>query len=425
MKRSRFITALACVAAQFAFSGCGEQTRDDLSTSPDDGLERLLELGPAMVESAPVRRKVLEESLVDRTNGYSQLRLNKYGLGDQGWDALPERNFEIRSTTLDDIGAFVYEPFRLSDGEFSPVFDRTEFEWTDEHLRELGERVFHRYPLSTDRTLASAFESNETADDLGLWRTDDGRLGGFVRARLPDGRETFASTCASCHASVVDGALIDGRTNSAIDRGAMIRRFHGGSGSEWGPGRVDVTPDGETNPTAITDLRPIRHQNRLHWAATLYNSPEALAVRVETLMVTSARESMRPPREVAIAVAYYLWSLGDDVSQPNESSRGAALFERNCSTCHNADGTTQQPLDLEAIGTDPLVGLSPMRGTGQYRIPSLYRVGDRSQFLHHGEVDSLEELFSPQRTTEVAGHPYGTDLSSEDRKALIDYLETL
>ena len=100
-----------------------------------------------------MRRAALVDSLVDPSNGYSRLRLGEYGLGDRGWDALPERNFAVRPTTTADIGRFVGDPFARSDGAFAPVFDRESFTWTHDALLELGRRAFHEYPLSLDPVL--------------------------------------------------------------------------------------------------------------------------------------------------------------------------------------------------------------------------------------------------------------------------------
>ncbi len=37
----------------------------------------------------------------------------------------------------------------------------------------------------------------------------------------------------------------------------------------------------------------------------------SLAIRLETLIIVSNGEALRPPREVALALATYVWSLGD------------------------------------------------------------------------------------------------------------------
>ncbi len=382
-----------------------------------DSLERFVEIGPAFLADVQVRRDALEASLVAPSNGYAQLRLANYGVAGR-WDALPVRNFAVRAVTTSDIGQFRALPYRPTAGEFAPVFT-DQLQWTHESLMELGRHAFHNYPLELSNRFSAPLEDDDAVDEFGLWRDGD-RIGGIVRAKLPDGSETFATTCATCHASVLDGELVDGRANAAVDHSAMSRRLGGLQGSDWGRGAVDVTSDGVDNPVAITDLRAIRHQKRLHWAATLHNSPEALVVRVETLMITSANEAMRPPREVAIALAYYLWSLGDEPVAPIATA-GSQVFNRECASCHG----TQDAVPLAMVGTDLAAGMSTTRGTGTWRVPSLVDVGTRSQFLHQGTIKSLDALFDPARLDETPGHVFGTNLRADDRAALLGYLRTL
>src|SRR5262249_22274886 len=52
----------------------------------------MLEEARLYLESAPFRRRVLEESLVNHENTYSKHRLGNYGLVTRGWDRLPEWN---------------------------------------------------------------------------------------------------------------------------------------------------------------------------------------------------------------------------------------------------------------------------------------------------------------------------------------------
>ena len=172
---------------------------------------------------------------------------------------------------------------------------------------------------------------------------------------------------------------------------------------------------------AITDLRPIRHQHNLHHAATLLNEPVALAVRIETLMITSQNQSVRPPRKIAAALAVYLLSLAPE--RPLPGGAGAAVFARTCATCHHGDGASGAPVGLAAIGTDPRVGSSPDRWTGFYRVPSLRMVGDRRRMFASGAIEDLDALLSPDRT--AAGHRYGLDLTAEDRADLLGYLRQL
>ncbi len=406
-------------------------------------LARFLDAGPRFVRSRSFRRRALERSLVNPANGYSQLRLANYARGQakggradsspankHGWDALPLWNPPVRPVTTADFGRFDSAPFATSDATFAPVFD-AEVPWTAQDMLRLGRRAFENYPLEVDPALVAGQQSRARADEVGLWVDRRGRVGGLVRVRLPDGSESTAVTCATCH-SAPDAArqLVYGRTNTRLARDEITSLYVGGpAASDWGRGQVDVTPDGVDNPTAITDLRAVRHQSYLHWAATLRNSPLALAVRLETLMITSLHQRRRPPRQIAVALAYYVWSLGEDGrGSPHlgtAAKRGQALFDAQCARCHHADGTSAGTASLAEIGTDPRVAESPMRTTGRWRIPSLWRVSQRGQFLHDGSVTSLADLLDPARLHTTPGHAFGTRLSSAERRDLVAYLDTL
>jgi hypothetical protein len=93
------------------------------------------------------------------------------------------------------------------------------------------------------------------------------------------------------------------------------------------------------------------------------------------------------------------------------------------------------------VGTDPNLTMRTRRGTGYYKVPSIRGVWYRSMFGHNGWCATLEDWFDPNRvrgdyvptgfrpygaeTFAVKGHVFGLDLSAEDRKALIAFLETL
>lgn len=261
-----------------------------------------LERSALYLESADFRQDELAGSLVVHDNGYSQLRLENYG----AWSELPEWNPPARPLTVEDIGAFAARSDTLTEG-LKPVFDRDSFELTHDSLMDLGRRAFERFPLGVDNLLGGMTHSAESAAAIGLWTDDRGHLGGVVRLRVAGGAsEAFAPTCATCHGRTQDGTLIHGASNPDIDFGAISPTGQP-LPSRWGQGRVDVTPDGAVNPVAITDLRPIRFQRRLHRAATVRNDLIALAIRIETLFITSYDQRLRPPREVSLALAYYLW----------------------------------------------------------------------------------------------------------------------
>jgi len=163
------------------------------------------------------------------------------------------------------------------------------------------------------------------------------------------------------------------------------------------------------------------------------------------------------------ALALYLYSL-EPPPNPNpmdeRATRGQAVFERErCAGCHTpplytnnmlvaAPGFDPPPEHFERydvlrrrVGTDPTLTMTTRRGTGYYKVPSLKGVWYRGPFEHNGSVATLEDWFDPARRESgyvptglappgggprpVLGHPFGLDLSDEDREALIAFLKTL
>lgn len=361
------------------------------------------------VQSQATRRQALEDSLVTSENGYAQLRLTRYT--EDGWAGLPVWNPRVQPVRQQ--GTVSADAWHAIDVDAVP--------WDAESLRALGEYAFFNFPGQLKPALQGAFDDPEA---VGL-SVDNGVIETLVWVDTEGGPQP-AVTCATCHSRRDSaGTRIAGRPNARFDLGHIIdQRVGGGSlAGLWGPGRVDVTGDGLHNPTAIPDLRPISFQTYLHRAATLHNDLTALAVRIETLMITSRRQRMRPPRKLAFAIAWYLWSLSDELSEPDWEHPGAPLFQANCAGCHQGDRLVGDRVALEAIGTPSAVGESPDRGTGFYRVPSLRGVGDREPLFASGTVPNLETLLSPDR--EVAGHQFGLHLNESDRALLISFLRTL
>ena len=95
----------------------------------------------------------------------------------------------------------------------------------------------------------------------------------------------------------------------------------------------------------------------------------------------------------------------------------------------------------DQCGEDSNLTLKTRRGTGYYKVPSLKGVWYRGMFGHSGWCATLEDWFDPRRVRDdyvptgfkpygakryaVKGHPFGLNLSEEDRKALIAFLKTL
>jgi cytochrome c5 len=337
------------------------------------------------LEDASFRRESLVASLVNPDNGYSRLRVAHYATGAAGdWDALPIFNPPV--ATIDSDGNRRDDEHAL---DLATAMGSIE-------QRPLGEEAFFRYPVQLVSAAVGA------------------SAGALVSARLSDGTNRIALTCASCHARVVDGALVPGLSNEAIDLG-------------WGKGRINVSAPGD-EPIAIPDLRVTALEAYLHRDGTVRNNGVvALAIRIETLIITSHAGTVRPPREVALALAMWLTSLAPPppMAAPagSAAATGAQLFAQRCAGCHVPPAFAGPIVPLEIIGTDALVGLSSDRGTGGYRVPSLRGVSTRGRLLHDSSVSDPAMLFDPGRA--VTGHEFGLDLAPDDRNALLAYLATL
>ena len=94
-----------------------------------------------------------------------------------------------------------------------------------------------------------------------------------------------------------------------------------------------------------------------------------------------------------------------------------------------------------SVGTDSGLTMATRRGTGYYKVPSLKGVWYRSMFGHSGWCATLEDWLNPSRlrddyvptgfrpygkqTYAVKGHPFGLNISADDKTALIAFLKTL
>jgi mono/diheme cytochrome c family protein len=397
------------------------------------------------------RRSELVASIVDPQNAYSQLRLQRYATGTSNdWDTLPEWNpatESVETTELDAPGGASATAFRATPSAL--VLPTSIVSEDDPALLALGKEAFARYPAQLSPYLDVTLASRGAAAQYGLWTDGSRGVGGVVRAQMADGSAALALTCSSCHASPSAGTIDDGLPNADLDLGAALLASPYGPGdpatvaaiSAWGPGRLDVTTSEGNYPARIPDLRPVRWLTYLHQEGTLRQQDRtSLAIRIETLLITSSGQVLRPPRVIALALAAYVASLADGLPSSDAAAaahaRGAQLFASNCASCHESPGLTGDPVPLAVVGTDPWLGESSDRGTGADRVPSLHGVGSRGPLLHDGTVASVEDMLNPTRPTAaftgklhgsgaVAGHLYGLNLEDDDRAALTEYVESL
>jgi hypothetical protein len=176
-----------------------------------------------------------------------------------------------------------------------------------------------------------------------------------------------------------------------------------------------------------------------------------------------ARGRARFSDEQLYALTRYIYSL-QPPTNPNpfdaRAARGQRIFDREgCAACHTpplytnnrltpAEGfqipvAHRQRYDILpiSVGTDPALSLRTRRGSGYYKGPQLKGVWYRGMFGHNGWCATLEDWFDPRRvrddyvptgwkphdrpTFAVKGHPFGLNLSDDDRRALIMFLKML
>ncbi len=383
----------------------------------------------AYIDDLVYRRGILERDLEHGDNDYGAERFDQYGIRGSDWEALPE--WDPPSAPVPSEPRLTFDPASATTLT-PPALPATPAAWI-----ALGERVFFEYPLRTDNTWTTLVDAGEPLAELGLIERDGSWVG--LRIVDVDGQLHASPTCAQCHASELDGQITGQLSNRRFDIGQAQLRANAvaDTGSELdstlaadyerlGPGRADVLGDRRFNPYAYPDFGGIADKPRLQHNGNWRNTASAtLAVRCETLFITSSRREHRIPRVLSWALAEYLRSLppapGPDAPS-DASQRGEQVFDRTgCDACHAPPlFTSDQVLD---VGTDPSAFTSPARQSPGYRVPSLRGVGRAAPYLHHGAVDSLDQLFDPTR--QEPGHDHGLDLDAPDRSDLIAYLRTL
>ena len=167
------------------------------------------------------------------------------------------------------------------------------------------------------------------------------------------------------------------------------------------------------------------------------------------------------------------------------AKRGAEHYAVNCASCHGGEESDKRLYPASEVGTDPvraeaftkgqaerfnkfLADLETpgyhepkengLRSTQKYFAASMSGVWARSPYLHNGSVRTMQELLTPPadrpktfqrgsneydatqmgytdsgtyifdtsaRSSSNSGHGYGTKLTADQKKDLIEYLKTL
>ncbi len=401
------------------------------------------------LDDVAFRRAELTVSLVHPSHAYSQLRRAHYATNDQNdWARLPEWNPAVEPIAAAELDAPGGAVLSLTDAARPLALPDNVTSEDDPALLALGQAAFRAYPMQLAAYFQEALASRAAAANVGLWVDDARGVGGLVRARMADHSVQLAVTCSTCHGSPGAAGIVDGLPNARLDVGAAMLAAGGAADpsaaaamAAWGPGRLDVTTTTDTEPARIPDLRPVRWLTYLQQDATVAKPDlTSLAIRVETLAITSSGLVVRPPRVVALALAAYVSSLARSLPDASlaeaVSPQGARVFDATCAPCHTPPAFTGPPVPLGVVGTDPPHRLSARPGTGFHRVPSLRGVGTRGPLLHDGTVPSVAAMLDPSRPTPefigrlhgagaVPGHPFGLSLPDTDRAALVAFLQAL
>ncbi|MFO0631354.1 MAG: c-type cytochrome [Nannocystaceae bacterium] len=459
----RAIEALG--SAVLVLGACGREPTPVSDPVPEDQVvlpspeDRTRE---SYLADAKFRRAALEDSLANPDNGYSRDRLAAYGLADAGWELLPAWNPRVVPLTT----AIAR---RMRSGELAlppatnPLWNGTATLDLD-GWRELGRRVFFEYPLRADDSIAHALLEPERAAARGLTPASDGSYPGLVVFEDLDGVARIGITCALCHTALVEGRPWPGRARRDLEYGRVRLEYHAETRvplepelaarmARWGPGRADITGDDDEDPVAIPDLWRLLELSALTQAGTLRlagdriaDSSErrshdlvVLAIRQETQIIQASGDRIRPPRELAWALAEFVASLEPPplpLHDPAGVREGREAFAKHCRRCHDGPAGSGAPVLAENVGTDRALADSRARGTGRFRPAPLVAVEAAAPYFHDGSVATLADVLDARRLTPeyreglrgpgpVAGHAFGTELPPAERAAIVAYLRTL
>jgi mono/diheme cytochrome c family protein len=327
--------------------------------------------------------------------------------------------------------------------------------------------------LALPRMFPEYMPGNGGYASLGLsWEEGKEMPAGFSKKAV--GYVRVAGNCAICHAASY---------RSGPDEGSQVVPVVPGRVSDVQPLLTffqQCAQDPRFNPTEI--MTEINSATKLSWFDSLLyryvliprtrrQLLEETDVVIDSMLRNHSRDlhSDAPFSEPRFR-ELTLWVKNSKVPQyPLEWNQaqaqvGKVLFEQHCGSCHAKDGKRQgTEIPIAEIGTDrELANTLKVNG---YVARTLDGVWMRGPYLHNGSVPSVGELLktptqrasmfyrgnnllNPQEIGFVsdlaqekglhfalfdtrhpgnsnAGHEYGTALSDQDKKAILEYLKTL
>lgn len=327
--------------------------------------------------------------------------------------------------------------------------------------------------LALPRMFPEYMPGNGGYISLGLsWEQGKEMPAGFSKKTV--GYIRVAANCALCHAASFRSGPDEGPEvvpvvpGRALDTKALLTFFQ------------QCAQDPRFNPTEI--MTEINNATKLNWIDSfLYKyiliprTRRQLVNQTQVIIDTTLQQhSGDPHSDVLFSEPRFqelaTWIKNSRVPQYPLAwdqalvQAGKPLFDQHCGSCHTQGGKqVGTTIPIAEIGTDrELANKTKTRGYIAERLDGLWM---RGPYLHNGSVPSVADLLKPpsqrlatfyrgnnllnnrdlgfvsdlpqekglhfalfdtrQPGNSNAGHLYGTELSEQDKKAILEYLKTL
>ena len=257
-------------------------------------------------------------------------------------------------------------------------------------------------------------------------------------------------TCALCHSTVDDsvqagiGKRMDGWPNRDLNVGAIIALSPALTAdqkkvySSWGPGKYDprYNQDGKNTPLVLppayglvnvknetyTAEGPISYWNA-YVAVTQMGGQGNFSDANLKIDVKHSPDLVTPKLPALRAYQHSLMApkAPSGTFNATEASRGKAVFDRACASCHvGGNGTDNNSGKMHAPGDTGMDGAYAARTKGKgYRTTPLRGLWQHPPYFHDGSAKTLDDVvahYDKVRTLK---------LTTEERASLVEYLKSL